>query len=76
MCVNCIKEKQTNIRRFGVNKKLDVLELIHTNICGPFLKASRNGQQHFITFIDDFSRYNHLYIINKKSQSLDIFKKI
>jgi len=31
----------------------DVLELIHTDICGRFPTASRNGQQYFITFIDD-----------------------
>ena len=40
MCVNCIKGKQTNVRRFGANKSIDILELIHTNICVPFLKAS------------------------------------
>ena len=35
-CVNCIKGKQTNVRRLGANRALDVLELIHTDICGPF----------------------------------------
>ncbi|WJZ95165.1 hypothetical protein VitviT2T_013955 [Vitis vinifera] len=52
----------------------DVLELIHTNICGPFPTASWNGQQYFITFIDDYSRYGYLYLIHEKSQSLDVFK--
>ena len=51
-----------------------VLELIHTDICGPFLIASWNGQQYFISFIDDYSRYGYLYLIHEKSQSLDIFK--
>ena len=36
ICVNCIKEKQTNIRRIGANRVSGVLELIHTDICGPF----------------------------------------
>ncbi|KAL4361393.1 hypothetical protein GQ457_04G013430 [Hibiscus cannabinus] len=52
----------------------DVLELIHTDICGPFPTASWNGQQYFITFIDDYSRYGYLYLIHEKSQSLDVFK--
>ncbi|RVW28694.1 Retrovirus-related Pol polyprotein from transposon TNT 1-94 [Vitis vinifera] len=52
----------------------DVLELIHTNICGPFPTPSWNGQQYFITFIDDYSRYGYLYLIHEKSQSLDVFK--
>ena len=74
ICVNCIKGKQTNIRRFGANRATDVLELIHTDICGPFPTPSWNGQQSFITFIDDFFRYGYLYLIHEKSQSLDVFK--
>ena len=27
-----------------------------------------------MTFIDDFSRYGYIYLINEKSQSLDVFK--
>ena len=74
MCVNCIKGKQTNVRRFSTNRSIDILELIHTDIYRPFPKASWNGQQYFITFIDDFSRYGYLYLIHEKSRSLDVFK--
>ena len=35
--VDCIKGKQTNKRRFEANRTSDVLELIHKDICGPFL---------------------------------------
>ena len=73
-CVNCIKGKQTNVRRLSANRASDVLELIHTDICGPFPTASWNGQTYFITFIDDFSQYGYLYLIHDKSQSLDVFK--
>ncbi|RDY00767.1 hypothetical protein CR513_16005, partial [Mucuna pruriens] len=44
-------------RKLGVERAKDVLELIHTDICGPFPTASWNGQQYVITFIDDYSRY-------------------
>ena len=37
--------------------------------------ASWNGQQYFITFIDDYSRYGYLFLIHEKSQSLDVFKR-
>ena len=40
VCVDCIKGKQTNIRRLCANRVSDVLELIHTDICGPFPTAS------------------------------------
>ena len=74
ICTNCIKGKQTNTRRFGANRATNVLQLIHTDICGPFPMVSWNGQQYFITFIDDFSRYGYLYLIHEKSQSLEVFK--
>ncbi|RVX09023.1 Retrovirus-related Pol polyprotein from transposon TNT 1-94 [Vitis vinifera] len=74
VCIECIKGKQTNMRKKNANRCSDVLELIHTDICGPFPTPSWNGQQYFITFIDDYSRYGYLYLIHEKSQSLDVFK--
>ena len=53
---------------------MEVLTLIHLDICGSFLTASRNGQQSFMNFIDDYSRYGYLNLIHEKSQSLDVFK--
>ena len=43
--IECIKGKQTNMRKYDVDRCDDVLELIHTNICGPFPTPSWNGQQ-------------------------------
>ena len=36
VCIECIKGKQTNVRKKDANRCGDVLELIHTNICDPF----------------------------------------
>ncbi|KAL0289356.1 UNVERIFIED_CONTAM: hypothetical protein Scaly_2705800 [Sesamum calycinum] len=74
VCVNYITGKQTNMRRYKANRAMDVLELIHTDTCGPFSSAAWNGQQYFVTFIDDFSRYGYIYLIHEKLQSLDVFK--
>ena len=73
VCVECIKGKRTNIRKIGSERAKDILELVHTDICGPF-PTPWNGQQYFISFIDDYSRYGYLYLIHKKSQSLEVFK--
>ena len=43
-CVKCIKGKRTNIRKSGSYRASEVLELIHTDICGPFPIPSWNGQ--------------------------------
>ncbi|XP_057755600.1 uncharacterized protein LOC130974762 [Arachis stenosperma] len=74
VCIECIKEKRTNKRKLGAERAKDVLELIHTDIYGPFPTVSWNGQRYFITFINDYSRYRYLYLIHEKSQALDVFK--
>ena len=47
-CVECINGKQTKQKRLGALRSTHVLELIHTDICGPFHVANRNGQRYFI----------------------------
>ena len=51
----------------------DVLDLLHTDICGPFTPAM-GGFKYFITFIDHFSCYGHVELIREKSDSLEAFK--
>ena len=34
-CVDCIKGKQTNKSKKGAKRSLDILEIIHTDICSP-----------------------------------------
>lgn len=66
-CVECVKHKQTKIKKFGAYRATNVLELIHTGICGPFLTPSWNGQQYLISFIDDYSRHAYISLIHEKS---------
>jgi hypothetical protein len=56
MCVDCIKGKQIKHTRKGATRSTELLEIIHTDICGPFDNPSFGGEKYFITFIDDFSR--------------------
>jgi hypothetical protein len=51
-----------------------VLEIIHTDICGPFNVKSIDGFNSFIIFTDDFSRYGYIYPIHERSEALDKFK--
>lgn len=45
-----------------------LLELIHSDICGPMSVASFGGSRYFATFVDDFSRYVHVYTLKQKSE--------
>jgi hypothetical protein len=40
-----------------------LLEIIHTDICGPFPVRTEDGFDSFITFIGDYSRYGYIYPI-------------
>ena len=40
-----------------------LLNLIHSNVCGPLSINSRGGFVYFITFIDDHSRFGYLYLM-------------
>jgi GAG-pre-integrase domain len=73
-CIECAKGKQTSIRKYIINRMTNVLELIHTDICGPFLTTTRNDHVYFISFINDYSRYDYIYLIKEKTQILDTFK--
>ena len=53
----------------------DLLELIHTDVCGPMSSTARGGFQYFITFIDDLSRYDYVYLMRHKSETFEKFKE-
>jgi hypothetical protein len=44
----------------------EILEIIDTDICDPFLIKFVDGFDSFITFTDDFSRYGYIYPIKKQ----------
>ena len=35
---------------------------------------AKHGASYFITFIDDYSRFDHIYLISNKSKVLDYFR--
>ena len=73
-CVKCLKGKMTSANKKGATRSSNLLELIHTDISGPYNIAGITGHTSFITFIDDYSRYMYLYLIKEKSESLTTFK--
>ena len=51
------------------------LQLIHSDICGPMNVRARHGGFYFITIIDDYTRYGHVYLISHKFEALDCFRR-
>ncbi|KAL0391191.1 UNVERIFIED_CONTAM: Retrovirus-related Pol polyprotein from transposon TNT 1-94 [Sesamum calycinum] len=48
-----------------------VLDLIHTDVCGPLNTPIRGGYSFFITFIDDHSHYGYVYLMRYKSEAFE-----
>jgi hypothetical protein len=44
------------------NKAEGVLELIHSDVCGPMPSSSNNGYVYYVSFINDYSRKRPGYI--------------
>ena len=74
-CEHCLVGKSKR-KPFGKATRASFsLQLIHSDICGPMNVRARHGDSYFITFIDDFTRYSHVYLISHKSEALDCFRR-
>jgi GAG-pre-integrase domain len=74
--IECAKGKQTSMHKYTTNRMTDVLELIYMDICGSFPTTTKNNHVYFISFIDDYSRYDYIYLIKENAQALDTFRRI
>ena len=53
----------------------DLLEIIHTDVCGLMSSDARGGYRYFLTFTDDLSRYGCVYLMKHKSEMFEKFKQ-
>ena len=53
----------------------ELLELIHSDVCGPMSTTARGVYQYFVTFTDDLSRYGYIYLTRHKSETFEKFKE-
>ena len=51
-----------------------VLDLVHTDLCGPISTSARGGYEYFIIFIYDYLRYRYIYL-SHKSEAFEKFKE-
>lgn len=52
-----------------------VLNLIHSDILGPIHPPTPSGARYILTFIDDHTRFNVIYLLKHKSQAFDKFRE-
>ena len=75
-CESCLLGKMTKTPFTGhCERASDLLEIIHTDVCGPMSTAARGGFVYFVTFTDDLSRYGYIYLMRHKSETFEKFKE-
>ena len=72
---SCLEGKMTK-RSFNSkgNRAIECLELIHSDVCGPFNIQARGGYEYLVTFTDDYSCFGHIYLMRHKSETFNKFK--
>ena len=77
ICEPCIKGKMAHrpYKATGSIKICGVSELVHTDVCSPMQNQSIGGSKYFMRFIDDYSRFVHVYFIKNKSDVFSVFQE-
>ncbi|KAL8093468.1 hypothetical protein AgCh_035373 [Apium graveolens] len=75
-CESCLLGKMTKSPFNGHGERAaDLLGLVHTDVCGPMSTQAMGGFSYFITFIDDRSRFEYVYLMKHKSEAFEKFKE-
>lgn len=76
VCESCWEGKMTK-RPFPSkgNRVESLLELVHTDVCGPSNVKVRGSFEYFITFTDDYLKYGYTYLMHGKSKAFEKFKE-
>ena len=75
-CSSCLTKKQSRktISKVRTHESTEILQLVHSDVAGPFCVRSLGGAKYFVTFIDNFSRKNWVYFMSSKDQVFEKFK--
>ena len=75
-CEPCLLGKMTKTPfAKSCERASDLLELVHSDVCGQMSTTARGGYEYFITFTDDLSRYGYIYLMKHKSEAFENFKE-
>jgi transposase InsO family protein len=76
ICKGCALGK--NVKRTfssNNNRSKEILDLIHSYVCGPMPVKSLGGSLYYVIFIDDYSRKTWLYLLKKKDKVFSKFQQ-
>ena len=75
-CEPCLIGKMNKTSFSGTMERAsDLLEITHADVCGPMSVDARSGYRYFLTFTDELSRYEYIYLMKRKSKTFEKFKQ-
>jgi len=75
VCCICVQGRQHKEALTGTREKAtDLLERVHSDICGPMPAPSLNVEKYFITFIDKMSGRVSISLLHSKDGALPAFE--
>jgi hypothetical protein len=76
ICKGCAEGKSLK-RPFPSSKRKDkgILDIVHSNICGPMSTSPSNGYVYYVSFIDGFSCKAWIYFLKSKVEVFIKFKE-
>jgi transposase InsO family protein len=57
------------------NRAKGVLDIVHSDVCGPMSVASLSGYVYYVSFIDDYSCKTWIYLLKAKNEVFGKFKE-
>lgn len=77
LCEGCLVGKQS--RKSFVStmpmRSSCILEVVHSDVCGPFGEHTIDGNMYFVSFVSEFSQKLWIYMIKRKDEVFEIFKR-
>lgn len=75
VCEICMQGKQCklphNQQRVRANRPL---QLVHSDLCGPISPESYDRRRYTMTFVDDYTHFTVVYLLQSKSEAFKYFK--
>jgi hypothetical protein len=74
---NCSGCKLAKFSALPFNRSISVyfspFNLIHSNVWGPSPVATKGGSRHYVSFIDDHTRYCWVYLMKHRFEFFEIY---
>jgi hypothetical protein len=69
VCKGCAMGKYTKTTFSSSDNRIGgILDLLHSNVCGPMSSPSLSGYEYYVTFIDDHSGKTWIYFMRTKNE--------